>query len=120
MMSKSLKKKLGVGSTPRQTPRKTARFPAPPPHFADEERQLWRKLVRDFAFTDAASLAVLRSGLEAHHRMRRCRENIDRIGELTKEGKRVRAHPLLSHERDARAAWLAAMRALGVLEPQEK
>ncbi len=63
---------------------------------------------------------MLRSGcsrvaLEAHQRARECREQIDRDG-LTIEGRdgQVKVHPLVAAERDARAAWLSAIKALGL------
>ena len=59
------------------------------------------------------AMAVLCSGLEAHQRMRECREIITREG-VTTPGVSKRIHPLLAVERDARSAWLAAVRALGL------
>lgn len=127
MMSKALKKKLGKSSVPpratRQEPQKGGRFPAPPGTFAAEERRIWRKIVRHYVLEEPAALALLRSTLEAHARMRRCGESISRVGELIREGKgdkaRVKAHPLISAERDSRAAWLAGLRALGILDIPE-
>jgi hypothetical protein len=76
---------------------------------------MWRDITAEFSFADPASLALLRSALEAHMRARRCRVVIDRDGEVTKDRfGQVRAHPLLSGERDARAAFLASMRALNL------
>ncbi|MFZ0549803.1 MAG: hypothetical protein WAM21_03240 [Steroidobacteraceae bacterium] len=123
-MSKSLRKKLGAPPRPLRATRQEApnevRFPAAPTTFAAEERQLWRKLVRHYVLDEPAALALLASTLEAHARQRRCRESIDRVGELVKTAKGdIRAHPLLSHERDARAAWLSGLRALAILEVPE-
>jgi hypothetical protein len=76
---------------------------------------MWREITTGFTFEDPASLALLRSALEAHMRARRCRVVIDRNGETIKDRfEQVRAHPLLAAERDARAAFLAAMRALNL------
>ena len=89
--------------------------PAMPRHLQAPERALWRDLVRDFTFNDVASLALLRSALEAHQRARRCRVVIDREGMTMRDRfGQVRAHPLLGPERDARAAFLAMMRALNL------
>ena len=76
---------------------------------------MWRDITAEFSFDDPASLALLRSALEAHMRARRCRVVIDRDGETVKDRFfQVRAHPLLAAERDARAAFLASMRALNL------
>jgi hypothetical protein len=76
---------------------------------------MWREILAEFTFDDVASLALLRSALEAHQRARRCRLIIDEDGETTCDRfKQLRAHPLLAAERDARAAFLAAMRTLNL------
>jgi hypothetical protein len=86
-----------------------------PPHLEAEERDLWTDITREYRFDDPASLALLRSALEAHMRVRRCRVQIDTQGEtVTDRFGQVRSHPLLAAERDARAAFLAAMRALNL------
>jgi hypothetical protein len=79
------------------------------------EADLWNALLTDFAFTDPASLALLEEALSARQRARRCREAIDRDGEtILDRWKQTKPHPLLSAERDARAAFLAAMRMLNL------
>jgi len=76
---------------------------------------MWREITAEFDFGDPASLALLRSALEAHMRARRCRVAIDRDGEAVKDRfGQLRAHPLLGAERDARAAFLSSMRALNL------
>lgn len=126
MLSKSLKKKLQGTRAVRPEPQKQGRFPAPPATFAPEERRLWRRIVRHYVLDEPAALALLRTTLEAHARQRRCGESITRVGELVREGvdktgkpKRIKAHPLISAERDSRAAFLAGLRALGILEIPE-
>ena len=116
MSDKALKNQLArLRAAPAEAERRV-RYPACPAHLEAPERQLWRKTLRDFELADGCALAVLETTLTAHMRARRCRESINRIGELVKDSKGgVRAHPLLCHERDARAAFLAGMRALGVL-----
>lgn len=99
---------------PLPTPRRPTRDPAPPPeHLAAPEADLWRQLVADYRFADAASLALLQTALEARQRARRCREAIDRDGEAVRDRfDQVRAHPLLTAERDGRAAFFAGMKLL--------
>jgi len=76
---------------------------------------MWRDITTEFSFDDPASLALLRSALEAHQRARRCRLVIDVEGEGVRDRfQQLRAHPLLAAERDARAAFLSAMRALNL------
>jgi hypothetical protein len=145
MLTKSLKNKLGLHSRPTRTPpnegQKGARFPAPPGTFEPPERRLWRKIVRHYTLDEPAALALLRSTLEAHARMRRCGESITKVGELVVTRRKVgrtkgdkgdeksapapetviiKAHPLISAERDSRAAWLSGLRALGILEIPEE
>lgn len=91
------------------------RPPPAPRHLEAVEKRLWREVTTDFAFEDSASLALLRSALEAHQRARRCRLAIDKEGMTTRDRfGQLRAHPLIGAERDARAAFLAAMRALNL------
>src|SRR6476620_6722803 len=93
-------------------PRRPARDLAPPPaHLAPPEAELWPAILHDFDFSDPASLALLEEALSARQRARRCRERIDADGEAVLDRwKQVKPHPLLAAERDARAAFLAALR----------
>jgi hypothetical protein len=76
---------------------------------------MWRDLTAAHRFDDPASLALLRTTLEAHQRARRCRETIDREGEAVKDRfDQIKPHPLLAAERDARSAFLMGMRALNL------
>src|SRR3954454_19447327 len=97
-------------------PRRPARdLASPPAHLEVPEAELWRAIIDDYLFADAASLALLAAALEARQRMRRCREAIDREGETVVDRfKQTKAHPLLAAERDARAAFLAGMRMLNL------
>ena len=51
---------------------------SPPKHLDKAEAALWRSVVKDYEFDDAASLALLAAALETRQRARRCREQIDR------------------------------------------
>jgi P27 family predicted phage terminase small subunit len=93
----------------------TRKPPSAPRHLEAPERNLWAKIVAEHQFDDAASQAILRTALEAHQRMRRCRELVDDAGETVLDRfNQVKPHPLLPTERDARAAFLQAMRALNL------
>ncbi len=97
-------------------PRRSARDLAQPPeHLEATEADLWSAIVNDYLFADAASLALLAAAMEARQRMRRCREAIDRDGEAVRDRfEQLKPHPLLAAERDARAAFLSAMRLLNL------
>jgi phage terminase small subunit len=89
--------------------------PPPPPHLEPPEAQLWNDLHTEYKLRDASALALLTSTLEAHARGRKCRVAIERDGETTADRwGQVKPHPLLSAERDARAAFQAGMRLLGL------
>ena len=96
-------------------PSRDAKRPSSPAHLEKPEKALWRELVGSHKFDDAASLALLRTALEAHQRARRCREAIDAAGEaVTDRFGQVKPHPLIPAERDARAAFILAMRTLNL------
>lgn len=97
-------------------PARTARdTPEAPPHLAQPERDLWLRIVSEYRFDGSASLSLLGTAMEAHQRARRCREAVDKDGESVRDRfGQVRGHPLLPAERDARAAYLAALRMLNL------
>jgi hypothetical protein len=85
-----------------------------PSHLSPESAALWDRLVGDYDLTgDDAALAVLQSALEAKDRADAARVILDKEG-LTIPGDRGgrKAHPCCAIERDARSAFLAAMRFL--------
>jgi hypothetical protein len=101
---------------PRQRAFKIVEPPPPPAHLAEPERALWASAVADFDLESDTALAVLTTGLEAHMRIAEIRHQIavDGLTILDKFGQ-IKIHPLLAAERDARAGWLAAVKALGLL-----
>ena len=88
---------------------------APPPkHLEKPERILWGKIVALYSFDDAA-LALLASAMEAHGRMRRCREIVDRDGEVISDRfGQSKPNPATTIERDARSAFHQAMKMLSL------
>lgn len=104
-----------ASKTPSKS-RRSARDLAPAPEHLDRpEADLWAAIVEDYRFEDAASIALLAAAMEARQRARRCREAIDRDGETINDRfGQLKPHPLLAAERDARAAFLAAMRLLNL------
>jgi len=95
------------------------REPQPPKHLPVPEKRVYRSLVAEYNIRDVGGQEVLVSGLEAKARARKCREIIDREGMTTVDRwGQPKAHPLLATERDARAAWLQAVKLLNLdLEP---
>lgn len=76
---------------------------------------MWRDWTQAHRFEDEASLALLRTTLEAHQRSRHCREAIDKDGEAVKDRfGQLKPHPLLAAERDARSAFFAGMKSLNL------
>lgn len=93
--------------------------PKAPAHLSAESKKFFRWVSEEYDISDPAGLRLLQSAAEALDRIRQCREKIDADGVsvVDRFGQR-RAHPLLSVERDNRAAFLAAMKSLNLdLEP---
>lgn len=90
------------------------RPPAPPRHLREPGRDLWRTVVTDFVLQEH-HLRVLLAACEARDRAASCREAIDSEGAtVTDRWGQTKSHPLLAAERDSRAAFLAALRDLGL------
>lgn len=90
-----------------------------PGHLSKEAKQVWKELIDEYGIDDAAGLRIMRVSLEAFDRAQAARAAIDRDGltVIDKAGQ-VKSHPLLPHERDSRAAFLAGLKALQLdLEP---
>jgi P27 family predicted phage terminase small subunit len=87
----------------------------PPDHLGEPERQVWDHVFADYQLSNETAIDVLVTALEAHQRAREARETVQREG-MTVVGRdgQAKVHPLLAVERDARAAWLAAIKALGL------
>jgi P27 family predicted phage terminase small subunit len=106
-------------SLPAHRRQRARSLPQAPRTVSAEAQKRWRELVREYDIRDAAGLQILATAMEAFDRMRGAQADITRDGPtyLDRFGQR-KAHPLLSVERDARAAMLAAMKALNLdLEP---
>jgi P27 family predicted phage terminase small subunit len=100
---------------PQLVPKRRRTRRQPPDHLGECERQIWAHVLADFELTTETAIDVLVSGLEAHMRCREARQRIDEDGMVqTGRDGQQKPHVLLSVERDARAAWLAAVKALGL------
>lgn len=90
-----------------------------PKHLSLEAKRIWKELVEEYSIEDSAGLRILRVSLESFDRVQAARKAIDHDGmTITDKFGQVKAHPLLSAERDSRAAFLAGLKALNLdLEP---
>jgi len=85
-----------------------------PRHLKDAARALWTDVTATFVL-EPHHLAVLVKGLEAFDRAEAAREAIERDGILTTSRLgEVKAHPAVAIERDARAQFFVAIKALGL------
>lgn len=88
---------------------------AVPDHLEGPESDFYAAMMGEYGIDDAGGLALLTAACESRGRARRCREAIDRDGELTAEGK---THPLLLCERDSRKAFVQTLNLMGLdIEP---
>jgi P27 family predicted phage terminase small subunit len=90
----------------------------PPAHLGTHGRRLWRDIQGAYGIADPGGLALLRVAAEALDRTQAARERIGLDGATLSEKGKIRAHPLLAVERDARAQLIQALKALNLdLEP---
>ena len=91
----------------------------PPKHLSRAAKIWWRKIQDEYALEDQAGQLLLQTALEAFDRMKQAAAKIevdgpqvhDRFGQL-------KAHPLLTVERDSRAQMLSALKQLNLdVEP---
>jgi P27 family predicted phage terminase small subunit len=90
-----------------------------PKHLSKEAKQWWRQLYDEYQITDSAGRLILLGLVEAFDRMRKAQEIILAEGEMIKDRfEQMKAHPLITVEKDSRSAVLAGLKALNVdLEP---
>ena len=91
----------------------------PPGHLSREAKQIWRKLTSEYDICDGGGLAILRAATEAFDRAEGARAKIEAEGMVIKDRFGAeKPHPLLTAERDARAAMLTALKMLNLdVEP---
>lgn len=84
-----------------------------------EARKVKKDILEEYSIDDAAGLRILETACEAFDRMRAAQKEIRRDGmTVTDRWGQVKAHPLCSVERDARAQFLAALKHLNLdVEP---
>jgi phage terminase small subunit len=85
----------------------------PPRHLPRAEQALWSELRRTYHIDDRASTELLTQACEARMRVRLCREQVAKEGQVVIDKKGVvRAHPLLQIARSAEASFVSALRLL--------
>lgn len=90
-----------------------------PKHISAEAKKLYRNILNEYSIEDSAGLAILKVTLEAFDTMKAAEKAIKKDG-MTVNDKwgQVKPHPLLTTLRDARAQFLAGLKALNLdLEP---
>lgn len=87
--------------------------PKPPGHLSREAKRMWRDLCAEYDVSDAPGRETLRVALEAWDRAQAAREQINKDGMIVLGAdKQPKQHPLITVERDSRAAFLAGMKAM--------
>jgi len=75
---------------------------------------LWRDVMAEYQIEDVGGLELLASACQQLDRAERCRETIDRDGEMVRGKTGPREHPLLRNELASRAFVVKTLRALGL------
>ena len=98
---------------------KRTKTPQPPGHLGKHGRAFWRAVQAEYSVADAAGLELLTTAATCLDRMRAAQAAIAQHGELTidRYGS-PKLNPACGLEKDARAGFLASVRALNLdLEP---
>lgn len=110
-----------VGAPPklRVIPMQTREPGLPPPSdLGPTGAELWRNVVRDYAFNDVGSVETLKQTCAAVDRAEDCRRQIEEDGLMIRTRTGVKEHPLLRHELTARSLAIRMLARLGLdLEP---
>jgi Phage terminase, small subunit len=76
--------------------------------------KLWRTIMSEYQIADAGGLEMLACACQQLDRAERCRETIDRDGEIIRSKAGMRDHPLLKHELQARSFVVRTLQRLGL------
>jgi phage terminase small subunit len=95
-------------------------LPKPPPHLSKKAQQFFKNFVSEFEI-DESSLEVLTRICESSDRADQAAEGLKKHGSLTTLDRFgcVKAHPLVAIERQARAAIVDGLKALGAFKEQK-
>ena len=90
-----------------------------PEHLSEAAQSWWQQIQDEYEITDSAGRMLLQTALEAFDRMKDASEAVANDGKTVKDRfDQIKAHPLLTVERDARSQMVNALKALNLdLEP---
>ena len=112
------KSEASLATFPRlapQPPRPVLQPPEPPADLGVPEQLIWQHIFEDYSQTTRLALNVLHNGLLSHQLAREAQAAVERDGlTITGAQGQTKSHPLLPVVRDARAAWFAALKTLGL------
>jgi len=93
-----------------------SKYPIAPKHLSVSAKAWWKKILVECDGLDDSQLFVLQGTLEAYDRMKQAQAQIKKDGSLlvTDRFGQKKAHPLVTVERDCRAAIIAGYKALGL------
>lgn len=93
--------------------------PPAPENLTKAAAAWWQKLVAEYDLSDPAGLLLLQAALECFDRVKACQRAVKREGMTFRDkAGQPKPHPLLTTERDSRAAMLANLKALNLdIEP---
>lgn len=90
----------------------------PPADLGEHGAELWRTIQEQYRIDDAGGLAMLKLACESADRAQKCKQQIDKDGEVVRGRTGVRDHPLLRHELAARSFTVRTLLRLGLdVEP---
>ncbi|MFO8085475.1 MAG: P27 family phage terminase small subunit, partial [Desulfobacterales bacterium] len=85
----------------------------PPGHLSDESKKFFTDLCDEYGIDDRASCEILIKACEAKDRAESARSQIEKDGIMVEDRHgQLKNHPLITVERDARSAFVIAMKAL--------
>lgn len=91
----------------------------PPKNLSIEARNWWKKIINEYEISDEAGFLILQTSLEAFDRMRDAQRILKKEGvQVADRFGQLKAHPLLTTERDSRAQFMQGLKALNLdIEP---
>jgi phage terminase small subunit len=95
-------------------PQAEAPLPRAPRALSERSKALWREVLTDYDLSGAEQ-AIFEEALRSLERADEARRQVDRDGPVYLDRwSRPKVHPLVSVERDSRAAFIRGMRELGL------
>jgi hypothetical protein len=92
-----------------------------PKNLSTDAQEIYDGIIKEYEITDVAGLRILLSACQSWDLAQRARASIDTVGLVVKDRfGAVKPHPLISCERDARAAFMAGLKALDLDTNQEE